>query len=298
MRRIVSGIVALVATVGSLAVGVPAAQAAELTPLSNPAQEIVVDCGNAEARIQVNWGVDSVTLRYRLNDTAADGHSPVLKIAAVTGNGGTANYIFDNGSVAYARTAGEGFGPWYGENGWNPGTIGSINYLNIQVSNGTTAEGPLCTKYANLYNWARLGYVNALEKEGMPYVLGAEGPYAYDCSGLVYTSYKEVANFPAWNSLTERSSQQMYNWARDNQSQAKKYAQQVSDSELKVGDLIFYDLEGAYDGGISHVAIYAGNGYIFDARQEGIPVKEHLEGGWVDNRVGAFRILGAVEWAG
>ncbi|MFC8797814.1 C40 family peptidase [Promicromonospora sp. NPDC057138] len=253
----------------------------------------MVDCGNAEARIQVNWGVDSVTLRYQLHDTASDGRSPVLKIEAVTGNGGTANYIFDNGTVAYARTAGEGFGPWYGENGWNPGTIGSINYLNIKVSNGTTAEGPLCTKYANLYNWSRLGLENAYEKEGAEYEWSGEGP-DYDCSGLVRTSQNEVANFPGWPS--HMSSQSMYNWAGDNTSQAKMYAQNVPYSELKVGDLIFYDLEGAYDGGISHVAIYDGGGYVFDAYQEGVPVGRHHDD-WVNKRVGAFRILGAVEWA-
>lgn len=296
MRRTVSGIVALAATVGGLAVGVPAAHADELVPLSDPAQEIVVDCGNAEARIQVNWGVDSVTLRYRLNDTAADGRSPVLQIAAVTGNGGTANYVFDNGTVTYARTAGEGLGPSYGENGWNPGTIGSINHLNIKVSNGTTAEGTLCTKYANLYNWARLGYENALDKEGAPYQFGAEGPTAYDCSGLVSTSYNEVANFE-W---PRRSTRGMYTWFSDNQNQAKIYAQEVPYSELKVGDLIFYDTVGAVGTNIddiTHVAIYAGNGRVFDGHTESVPIGEHSD--WVGQRFGdhAFRILGAVEWA-
>ncbi|MFI2486522.1 C40 family peptidase [Promicromonospora kroppenstedtii] len=288
-----SGIVALAATLGGLVAVAPAAGAAELAPLADPGQEIVVDCGNAEARIQVNWGVDSVTLRYRLNDTAADGRSPVLKIAAVTGNGGTASYVFDNGTVTYARTAGEGLGPSYGENGWNPGTIGSINYLNIKVSNGTTAEGTLCTKYANLYNWARLGLENAYEKEGAPYSEDAGTGPAYDCSGLVYASYNEVANFPGW---PVRSSQAMYDWARTHTSQAKIYAQKVPYSELKVGDLIFYDTDGDYTGNITHVAFYAGNGTVFDAHQTGTPVGFHTD--WVNSRVGAYRILGAVEFAG
>ncbi|MFE7507347.1 C40 family peptidase [Promicromonospora sp. NPDC057488] len=287
-----SGIVALAATLSGLVAVAPAAGAAELAPLADPGQEIVVDCGNAEARIQVNWGVDSVTLRYRLNDTAADGRSPVLKIAAVTGNGGTANYVFDNGTVAYARTAGEGLGPSYGENGWNPGTIGSINYLNIKVSNGTTAEDPLCTKYANLYNWSRLGIENAYEKKGAPYSEnGGTGP-AYDCSGLVYKSYNEVANFPGWPA---RSSQAMYDWARTHTSQDKIYAQKVPYSELKEGDLIFYDTDGTYNGNITHVALYAGNGTVFDAHETGTPVGFHAD--WVNSRVGAYRILGAVEWA-
>lgn len=294
MRRIVSGLVALVATVGSLAVGMPAAQAAELAPMSNPAQEIVVNCGNAEARIQVNWGVDSVTLRYRLHDLANDGKSPVLKIAAVTGNGGTASYVFDNGTVTYARTAGEGYGYWYGENGWNPGNIGSINHLNIKVSNGTSGEDPTpCTKYANLYNWARLGYVNALEKAGLGYRFGWSGPDYYDCSGLVDTSYSEVANFPGF---PYRPSEAMYNWAQTATSQAKLYAQKVPYADLKVGDLIFYDTDN--DGHVNHVATYAGGGQVFDGYDPDVPIGQHSD--WVSQRFGdhAFRILGAVEWAG
>jgi hypothetical protein len=294
MRRIVSGIVALAAAVGGLAVATPAAVAAEAAPFSSPGQEIVVDCGNAEAAIQVTWGEDGASLRYRLHDTAADGRSPVLKIAAVTGNGGTADYIFENGKVAYARTAGEGFGPWYGQNDWNPGTIGSINYLSIKVSNGTTAEGTLCSKYANLYNWSRLGLQNAHEKDGAAYLWGGEGP-AYDCSGLVQVSYNEVANFPGWP--TAHSSQAMYNWVRANTSQDRIYAKRVPYSELKAGDLIFYDTDGGTFGNITHVAFYDGDGYVFDAHTAGVPVGRHPD--WVNSRVGnyAYRILGAVEWA-
>lgn len=291
MRRLVSGILAFVTAFWGLAAVAPAAEAAETAPFSVPGQEIVVDCGNAEAAIQVTWGADAVSFRYRLRDNATDGRSPVLEISAVTGNGVTADYVFDDGTVTHARTDGEGFGSWYGENDWNPGTVGSISHLNIKVSNGTTAEGTLCTQYANLYSWSGLGLRNAFEKEGAPYSgTGGDGP-AYDCSGLVYASYNEVADFPGW---PVRSSQAMYDWARTHTSQDEIYAQRVPYSELEVGDLIFYDADGEYTGNITHVAFYAGNGNVFDAHQAGTPVGPHAD--WVNSRVGAYRILGAVEW--
>ncbi|MFD6443743.1 C40 family peptidase [Promicromonospora sp. NPDC060204] len=289
MRRMVSAIVAFVTAFWGLAAVAPAAQASEAVPFSVPGQEVVVGCGHAEAAVQVAWGVGSLSLRYRLRDTAADGRSPVLRISAVAADGTTADHVFDDGTVASARTAGEGFGPWGGEDDWNPGTIGAVASLTIKVSNGTTAEGALCTQHANLYNWSRLGLRNAYEKEGAPYAWGGEGP-GYDCSGLVYASYDEVAGFPGW---PVRSAQAMYDWARTHTGQDRVYAQQVPYSELEDGDLVFYDTDGGDDGNITYVAFYAGDGTVFDA-QLGTPVGRHAD--WVNFRVGAYRILGATGW--
>lgn len=109
-------------------------------------------------------------------------------------------------------------------------------------------------------------------------------------------SYNEVANFPGWP--TGHQSAAMYNWVQNNTSQDRIYAQRVPYSELKVGDLIFYDTDdnGTF-GNITHVAFYDGGGYVFDANAEGVPVGRHPD--WENKRVGsyAYRILGAVEWA-
>ncbi|MFI2365153.1 C40 family peptidase [Promicromonospora sp. NPDC019610] len=293
MRRLVSGFVAFVTAFWGLAAVAPAAQAAEAAeavPFPVPGQEVVVGCGNAEVAIQVVWAADAVSLRYRLHDTAADGRSPVLRISAVTGDGGSAAHVFDDGTVTRVRADGEGLGPWGGEDDWDPGTVGAVDHLRVEVADGTPAEGTRCTQHADLYDWSRLGLRQALEKEGAPYSeTGGDGP-AYDCSGLVHASYAEVAGFPGW---PVRSSEAMYDWARTHPGQGRVYAQEVPYSELQAGDLIFYDVDGEFTGNVTHVAFYAGDGNVFDVHRTGVPVGLHAD--WVNFRVAAYRILGAVE---
>lgn len=82
----------------------------------------------------------------------------------------------------------------------------------------------------------------ALSQVGKVYVLGATGPNAYDCSGLTMVAYAHAGvSLP-------RTSQAQYG-----------VGQPVSMSELAPGDLVFY-----YSG-ISHVAMYIGNGMIVQA---------------------------------
>ncbi|MDI2126559.1 NlpC/P60 family protein [Yinghuangia seranimata] len=85
---------------------------------------------------------------------------------------------------------------------------------------------------------------------GKPYVYGAEGPNAYDCSGLVQAAWKA-----AGVSLPRVTNDQ--------------YAagHKVSISNLQPGDLVFY-----YSG-ISHVGIYIGNGQIIHAPNSRTVVK-------------------------
>jgi peptidoglycan DL-endopeptidase CwlO len=85
---------------------------------------------------------------------------------------------------------------------------------------------------------------------GKPYVFGAAGPNAYDCSGLTLSAWRA-----AGVSLS-RTSQSQY---RDGRSVAK--------SDLQPGDLVFY-----YSG-ISHVALYVGGGQIIHAPNSRSSVK-------------------------
>lgn len=77
---------------------------------------------------------------------------------------------------------------------------------------------------------------------GKPYVYGAEGPDAYDCSGLVQAAWKA-----AGVSIPRVTTDQ--------------YAagDKVAISDLQPGDLVFY-----YSG-ISHVGMYLGDGQIIHA---------------------------------
>ena len=84
-----------------------------------------------------------------------------------------------------------------------------------------------------------------------PYVWGAQGPNSFDCSGLVYAAYKSAGlGYP--------------NWSRLNAALYFVDTQRVALSALIPGDLLFYSYDGSVQN-IHHVAIYAGNGMIWEA---------------------------------
>ncbi|MCE5288118.1 MAG: C40 family peptidase [Nocardiaceae bacterium] len=88
----------------------------------------------------------------------------------------------------------------------------------------------------------------ATGKAGSPYVYGANGPSAFDCSGLVQWSYAQ-----AGKSIPRTSSEQ---WAAGTP---------VSLDAIQPGDIVVM-----YGGG--HVGIYIGNGQIVHALNEGTGV--------------------------
>ncbi|ALV34034.1 C40 family peptidase [Streptomyces sp. CdTB01] len=90
----------------------------------------------------------------------------------------------------------------------------------------------------------------AYSKLGSPYVWGATGPDAFDCSGLVQSAYRS-----AGVSLPRTTYAQI------------DAGRRVSRSELLPGDLVFF-----YSG-ISHVGIYIGNGQMIHAPNPAEPVK-------------------------
>ncbi|MFI8519090.1 NlpC/P60 family protein [Streptomyces sp. NPDC085481] len=85
---------------------------------------------------------------------------------------------------------------------------------------------------------------------GKPYVWGATGPSAYDCSGLTQAAWRAAGvSLP-------RTTYSQINAGR-----------RVSRSELAPGDLIFF-----YSG-ISHVGLYIGGGQMIHAPRPGAPVR-------------------------
>ena len=89
---------------------------------------------------------------------------------------------------------------------------------------------------------------------GLPYVWGAQGPNAYDCSGLVYAAYKAAGlGWPNWDRLNAA----LYSVA----------TYHVSLSQMQPGDLLFYSYNGSI-AAIHHIAIYAGNNMVWEARNK------------------------------
>ncbi|MFE3444010.1 C40 family peptidase [Nocardia sp. NPDC059180] len=89
----------------------------------------------------------------------------------------------------------------------------------------------------------------AMSKVGSPYVYGAAGPNAFDCSGLVQWSYRQ-----AGRDVPRTSGAQLASGAP------------VSMDQLQAGDVVSF-----YGGG--HSGIYAGDGNVVHASTAGTPVQ-------------------------
>ena len=115
----------------------------------------------------------------------------------------------------------------------------------------------------------------AREQLGKPYVYGSTGPNSFDCSGLSYYSFKNGAGI-----TLPRTS-------RD-QATAGRY---VSKSDLKPGDLIFFNTSGS---GISHLGIYIGNNEMIHAPRSGknVEITKTTSSYWTSRYVTARRIIG------
>ncbi|HEY6309816.1 MAG TPA: C40 family peptidase [Streptosporangiaceae bacterium] len=96
----------------------------------------------------------------------------------------------------------------------------------------------------------------AESRQGLPYMWGAAGPSAFDCSGLVQWSFAQAG---------VRMPRVAADQARTGPA--------VPVTQLEPGDLLFYHTDPTAPGYISHVAIYLGNGWMIQAPQPG----EHVE---------------------
>ena len=93
----------------------------------------------------------------------------------------------------------------------------------------------------------------AVKLLGAPYRYGGMGPKGFDCSGLVLYSYRQ-----AGITLPHSTEEQRH------------LGKSVRRSELRPGDLVFFDQQGKKHG---HVAIYVGNGEIVHAPSSGKRVR-------------------------
>lgn len=98
---------------------------------------------------------------------------------------------------------------------------------------------------------AAAAFEAAKSRLGSPYVYGASGPSAFDCSGLTSWAYSQAGvSIP-----------------RTSQSQAGVGTRIYSASQLGVGDLVFFY------GDLHHVGLYAGNGMVLHAPRPGTSVR-------------------------
>lgn len=108
---------------------------------------------------------------------------------------------------------------------------------------------------------------------GSPYVYGANGPYGFDCSGLVQYVYSRVGI-----NVSRSSSSQYYEGVG------------VPYSEAKPGDILSW----GHGGVVTHSAIYIGNGQMIHATNPSQGVIVSSVSGWengsVDNLMAVRRV--------
>ena len=135
-------------------------------------------------------------------------------------------------------------------NGWSKinynGKTGYVDssYLQSTVPGSTSSNtgGTVSNKVSDVIAYAKA-------QLGKPYVWGAQGPNSFDCSGFTYYVFKNKAGI----TLPRNSSAQ------------STYGKYVKKSELRAGDLVFFDTNGANNGAVSHVGLYIGDGKMIHA---------------------------------
>jgi cell wall-associated NlpC family hydrolase len=106
---------------------------------------------------------------------------------------------------------------------------------------------------------------------GKPYAWGAAGPSAYDCSGLVMWSFRQVGvSLP-------HSSHAMFG-----------YGHSISRSSVRAGDLVFFNTAGP---GASHVGIAINGSSFVSATSHGVRIQAISDSYWGSHYVGARRLL-------
>jgi cell wall-associated NlpC family hydrolase len=119
-------------------------------------------------------------------------------------------------------------------------------------------------------------YNNAKAQLGKPYKWGATGPSAYDCSGLVWDSYRDAGK----------------SWSRKSAHEMRRtQTVDITSAQKTKGDLIFFRKKGSSV--YTHVGIYSGSGKMINAvsgsTYKGVVNRPINDGYWNTKYVGDFR---------
>ncbi|MGH3208522.1 MAG: C40 family peptidase [Trebonia sp.] len=158
----------------------------------------------------------------------------------------TANFTADSAAIGRLLPKGAGLQPLVSL--VNSGAPGAGNSGAAGAGSVNSAQAPTAALETMLKA--------AMSRQGLPYVWGAAGPSAFDCSGLVQWSFAQAGIV-------------MPRVAADQALSGPA----VPVSQLEPGDLLFYHTDPTAPSYISHVAIYLGNGWMIQAPEPGKDVE-------------------------
>ena len=109
----------------------------------------------------------------------------------------------------------------------------------------------------------------AMQQLGVPYRYGGKDPSGFDCSGLVYYSYRQTGRNIPRNTTGQLS-----------------YAKKVRRADMRPGDLVFFRIS---KNKVSHVGIYIGENRFVHAPSRG----KHVQVSYLDNSYWQHRFITA-----
>ncbi len=198
---------------------------------------------------------NAVKLFQRTNSLSVDGIAGAQTIAKLTGGSARRAPAGSRGGSSGSSSGNRG-----GSSGNHGGSSGGNAGGSVSIPNTGTASGGAAGLIAV-----------AQSKLGCPYVWGAKGPNAFDCSGFVYWCLNQVGvrqsyiTSSGWRSVG-------------------KYTRISRFSDLQAGDIIVVS---------GHVGIVAGGGTVIDASSgNGRVVHRGLSAWWANNFICGWRIFG------
>ena len=241
-----------------------------LGSLSKGTKVEVISTTNGWSKISYNGSTGYVSSQY-LSDNTTSTNTTTKYVAATTLNvrsGAGTSY-----SVLGSLSKGTKVEVISTTNGWSKINYnGSIGYVSSQYLSSSSTDSSTSITLSSVNKVISL----AKSLLGKSYVWGAQGPSTFDCSGFTYYVFKNAANITL---------------PRVSQDQST-YGTYVSKSNLKVGDLVFFDTNGANDGNVSHVGIYLGNNqFIHASSSKGKVVISEMSSYYSGAYVNARRVL-------
>lgn len=195
--------------------------------------------------------------------TAEDGKQPPSPYDPADAIAGAAKYLVAHGVQNNPQAAifAYNHADWYVRdvlNFANSYSSGGFAVTAAQQSGGSsTCAGNIVLASSNVPNSKAATAIDFAQQQiGKPYVWGATGPDAFDCSGLIMMAYRQAGVNIA------RTSQQQ--WATETHIPA---------SEVKPGDLVFFAGSDGTPSAPGHVGIVIGQGKMIEAYATGTPVR-------------------------